>query len=101
MADLVPDADDLIVAFRDIDPVAPTHVLLIPRAHIGSAAELTEEHSALLGRMFGVAACLAANEALAERGYRLVTNIGEDGGQSVAHLHLHLLGGRRMTWPPG
>ena len=94
-------ADDLIVAIRDISPRAPTHILLLPREHVGSAAELTEAHGPMLGRLFAVGAELARREGLAERGYRLVTNVGRESGQSVGHLHVHLLGGRRMGWPPG
>jgi diadenosine tetraphosphate (Ap4A) HIT family hydrolase len=93
--------DDLVVAVNDIAPVAPVHQLLMPRRHLGSAAELAESDGPLLGRLFAVAADLARAAGLSERGYRLVTNIGADGGQSVAHLHVHLLGGRRFTWPPG
>jgi histidine triad (HIT) family protein len=93
--------DDLVVAFRDINPRAPTHILLAPREHIGSAAELTEAHGPLVGRLFAVAADIARTEGLEGPGYRLVTNVGADGGQTVDHLHVHLLGGRRMTWPPG
>lgn len=93
--------DDLVVAFRDIAPDAPTHVLIVPREHIRSAAELGETHGPLLGRLFAVAADLARSEGVADAGYRLVTNIGDKGGQSVHHLHVHLLGGRQMGWPPG
>ena len=93
--------DDLVVAFRDIAPRAPVHVLLIPREHIPSAAQLTEEHAALLGRLFSVAADVARNEGIAEDGYRVTTNVGSNGGQTVDHLHLHLMGGRPFTWPPG
>jgi histidine triad (HIT) family protein len=93
--------DELVIAIDDINPVAPVHKLVMPRAHVGSAADLGEADAALLGRLFAVAAQLAREAGLAERGYRLVTNVGADGGQSVPHLHVHLLGGRRMTWPPG
>jgi histidine triad (HIT) family protein len=92
--------DDAVVAFRDINPKAPTHVLVIPRQHIASAADLTVGDAELLGRLFAVVADLADREGLS-RGWRVVTNVGDDGGQSVGHLHLHLLGGRRMSWPPG
>lgn len=94
-------ADDVVLAIRDISPRAPTHLLLLPRRHIASAAELTEADGPMLGRLFAVAAELARGEGLAERGYRLVTNVGRESGQSVNHLHVHLLGGRRMGWPPG
>jgi histidine triad (HIT) family protein len=92
--------DDGVFAFRDINPQAPTHVLVIPREHIDSAADLGATHGELLGRLFAVAAEIARNERL-ERGWRLVTNVGTDGGQSVRHLHFHVLGGRRLAWPPG
>jgi histidine triad (HIT) family protein len=94
-------ADELVVAIRDISPRAPTHLLLLPREHVPSAADLGDDHGPMLGRLFGVAARLAADEGLGGRGYRLVTNVGRDSGQSVGHLHVHLLGGRRMGWPPG
>jgi histidine triad (HIT) family protein len=94
-------ADDLVIAIRDVAPRAPTHVLLLPREHIASAADLTEAHGALLGRLFAVAADLARSEGIAERGYRLTTNVGTWGGQSVPHLHVHLMGGREFDWPPG
>ena len=93
--------DDLVVAFRDIAPRAPTHILLIPRRHIASAAELTAADAPLLGRLFGVAADLARSEGIAEGGYRLVSNVGRWGGQTVDHLHFHLMGGRAFDWPPG
>jgi histidine triad (HIT) family protein len=94
-------ADDLVIAFRDIAPRAPTHILLIPREHIASAAELTEAHGPLLGHLFAVAAEVARQEGIAENGYRLVSNVGRWGGQTVDHLHFHLLGGRAFQWPPG
>ena len=93
--------DDLVVAIDDINPVAPVHKLLMSRRHIASAAELGERDGAMLGRLFAVAAQLAADAGLPERGYRLVSNVGADGGQSVPHLHVHLVGGRRFAWPPG
>ena len=94
-------ADDLVVAFRDIAPRAPVHVLVIPREHIASAAQLTEGDGPLLGRMFAVAAEVARREGVAEGGYRVTTNIGTNGGQTVRHLHLHMMGGRAFAWPPG
>jgi len=94
-------ADDLVIAIRDVAPRAPTHVLLLSREHIVSAADLTEAHGPLLGRLFAVAAELARAEGIAERGYRVTTNVGSWGGQSVPHLHLHLMGGRTFDWPPG
>jgi histidine triad (HIT) family protein len=92
--------DDLVIAIRDIGPKAPTHVLLMPRAHVPSAADLTDADGPMLGRLFSVAARLAADEGL-DGGWRLVSNVGPDAGQSVPHLHVHLLGGRAMGWPPG
>jgi len=93
--------DDVVIAIRDIAPKAPTHVLVMPREHVQAAANLTDEHGAMLGRLFAVAAQLARDEGLSEKGFRLVTNSGAGVGQSVAHLHFHLLGGRSMGWPPG
>lgn len=93
--------DDDVLAFRDINPRAPTHILIVPIRHIESAAELTEAEGPLLGRLFAVAAQLARDAGVAEHGYRLVTNSGSAAGQSVPHLHFHLLGGRSMGWPPG
>jgi histidine triad (HIT) family protein len=92
--------DDLVVAIRDINPQAPVHLLLMPIAHVASAADLAEADGPLLGRLFVVAAELARLEGL-DAGWRVVANVGPDGGQTVDHLHLHLLGGRQMTWPPG
>ena len=99
-ADIVHE-DDLVVAFRDINPKAPTHILLIPREHMYSAADLDETDAEMLGRLFSVAAQLARDAGIAERGFRLVTNSGPAAGQSVDHLHFHLMGGRSMGWPPG
>ena len=93
--------DDLVIAFRDIAPRAPTHILLIPRRHIASAADLTEADAPLLGRLFAVAAEIARSEGIADGGYRLVSNVGRWGGQTVDHLHVHLMGGRAFDWPPG
>ena len=99
-ADIV-HSDDLVVAFRDINPKAPTHILLIPRSHIVSAADLTADDAGMLGRLFEVAARLAREAGVAEQGFRMVTNSGRAAGQSVDHMHFHLLGGRSMSWPPG
>jgi histidine triad (HIT) family protein len=93
--------DDLVLAFRDINPKAPTHILVIPKEHIASAADLTDAHGPLLGRMFRVIADIARSEPVADSGYRVVTNVGRDAGQSVDHLHLHVLAGRSLAWPPG
>ena len=86
--------DDLVVAIRDIAPRAPTHVLLLPRRHIASALELTDEDAPLVGRLFAAAAEIARSEGIAEAGYRLVSNVGRWGGQTVHHLHIHVMGGR-------
>jgi len=99
-ADLV-HTDDEIVAFRDITPQAPVHVLVIPRAHHANAAALATADAALAGRLLEVAGTIAAQEGIADSGYRLVTNTGEGAGQSVHHVHVHVLGGRDLTWPPG
>jgi len=93
--------DDDFQAFRDIDPKAPTHILIIPRRHISGLSALTAEDSDLVGKLLTTAAAIAANEGLAENGYRFVINEGADGGQTVDHLHLHILGGRPLSWPPG
>jgi histidine triad (HIT) family protein len=95
--------DDDVVAFKDIHPAAPHHLLVIPRRHIASATELTREDGELLGQLFTVAVQLAQQEGLTDpaRGYRIVTNVGPEAGQSVQHLHFHLLGGRPFGWPPG
>lgn len=93
--------DDQVIAIRDIAPRAPTHILLMPRTHIPSAVDLTDADGPLLGRLYAVAAQLARQDGIADNGYRLVTNVGSWGGQTVDHLHVHLLGGRSMTWPPG
>lgn len=99
-ADLVYQ-DDHVVAFRDITPQAPTHILVIPRKHIATLLDTDAETAPLLGRMQQAAVEIARREGLADRGFRLVTNCLEEAGQSVFHLHLHLLGGRRLGWPPG
>lgn len=93
--------DDLVIAIRDIAPRAPTHILLMPRRHIASAAELTDADGPMLGRLFSVAADLARSAGIADGGYRLVSNVGLWGGQTVDHLHVHLMGGRPFDWPPG
>ena len=92
---------ELTLAFRDIKPQAPVHLLIIPKEHLRSVAELSDEHGELLVEMARMAQWIAASEGVAESGYRLVANTGPDGGQTVDHLHFHLLGGRQMTWPPG
>jgi len=94
-------ADEQVIAFRDIDPQAPEHILIIPRRHIPTALDLTEQDNALVGHIFQVAASIARELGFAESGYRVVNNCNEHGGQVVWHLHFHLLAGRQMTWPPG
>ena len=93
--------DDLVIAIRDIAPRAPTHILVMPRDHIASAADLTDADATLVGRIFALAADIARSEGIADGGYRIVTNVGTWGGQTVDHLHFHLMGGRPFTWPPG
>ena len=92
--------DDLVFSFYDAEPQAPVHVLLIPRKHIGSVSELQEEDAALMGHMMLTAKKIAAQLGIDQSGYRCVLNTGEDGGQSVKHLHMHILGGLPMGWPP-
>lgn len=89
------------VAFRDLDPQAPTHVLVIPTEHVASAAEVGPGHADLLVEMLTTAQAVAAGGGVADSGYRLVLNVGEDANNTVDHLHLHVLGGRRLSWPPG
>jgi histidine triad (HIT) family protein len=98
-ADIIYD-DDLCLAFRDIDPQAPTHVLIVPKKEIPAVNELADEDQRLVGHLMLVIRDLAAKLGLAD-GYRVVVNCGPDGGQAVDHLHFHLLGGRKMKWPPG
>lgn len=94
-------ASDTVMAFRDIAPQAPVHVQLISKEHIASASEVQERHAGMLADLFQAARQVARAEGLEDRGWRLVTNVGREGGQHVPHLHVHLLGGRQMTWPPG
>jgi len=99
-ANLVAEGDEW-VAFRDIDPRAPSHVLVVPRRHVATLDDLAEEDDALVGALVRAAAEIARDEGLVEGGYRLVFNCGAGAGQSVYHIHLHLLGGRKFSWPPG
>ena len=99
-ADIVYE-DDVAIAFRDISPQAPIHILIIPKKPIVNLATATPEDAAILGHLMLIAGEIARQEGVDERGYRVVTNINNDGGQSVYHLHFHLLAGRQMTWPPG
>ena len=93
--------DDGVLAFNDVNPQAPLHVLIMPREHIATLNDLTPEHDALVGSMFRAAAALAKQHGYADRGYRTVFNCNREAGQSVFHIHLHLLAGRQMMWPPG
>jgi histidine triad (HIT) family protein len=93
--------DEQVTAFRDINPAAPVHVLIVPNRHIASVNDLTAEDEPLIGHLFSVAKQIAAEEGIAESGYRLIINTGPAGGQVVFHLHLHLLGGHRMKHPMG
>lgn len=99
-ADIVYE-NDSVLAFRDINPQAPTHILIIPKKPIPTLNDLTEADRDLVGELLLTAKELAAKEGLSERGYRTVFNCNADAGQEVFHIHLHLLGGRKMTWPPG
>lgn len=93
--------DDEVFAFRDVNPQAPVHILVIPKQHIATINEAEAGHAVLLGKLILAAKGIARDEGIADRGYRLVNNCNEDGGQSVFHIHIHLLGGRSMAWPPG
>ena len=99
-ADLVLETPD-VLAFRDINPQAPIHMLIIPREHIPSVSELEEDQARVMGQLFLAARDLARKEGIQEGGYRMVVNAGADAGQTVFHVHMHLLGGREMGWPPG
>ena len=93
--------DDDVLAFRDVNPQAPVHVLVIPKSHIATTNELTPEHAGLVGKMVLAARQIAMDEGVADAGYRMVMNCNADAGQSVYHIHLHVLAGRPMHWPPG
>lgn len=93
--------DDRVIAFRDIHPQAPVHVLIVPRTHIATVNDIRETHTPEIAALFHAAAKIAVDQGVDKSGYRLVVNCQEGAGQSVFHLHLHLLGGRRMQWPPG
>jgi histidine triad (HIT) family protein len=99
-ADIV-HSDDRVIAFRDIAPQAPVHVLVIPRDHHATAADIAQADASLAAELLRVAGAVAAQEGVAESGYRIVTNTGEGAGQSVHHVHFHVLGGRGLAWPPG
>ena len=93
--------DDKVVAFNDIEPQAPVHILIIPKEHIASALELDDANSGIVSHIFKVAAKIAREKGFADDGFRIVNNCGKDGGQTVGHLHFHLLAGRYLQWPPG
>ena len=93
--------DDDVIAFRDINPQAPVHILVIPKKHIPGVVNLSSEDSELLGRLFNSARKIAEDEGITDSGFRLVINSGPDAGQAVDHLHIHLLGKRQLNWPPG
>ena len=93
--------DDRLFAFNDINPQAPMHVLIVPRVHVATLNDLVKEHSPVIGEMVRRGAAIAAERGYAERGYRAVFNCNQDGGQSVFHVHLHVLAGRSLHWPPG
>ncbi|MGB2692821.1 MAG: histidine triad nucleotide-binding protein [Thermodesulfobacteriota bacterium] len=99
-ADIVYE-DDLCLAFNDIDPKAPVHILIIPKKEIPSMAEVSQDDQGLLGHLLVIASQVAKEQGISDSGYRLVANTNNEGGQEVHHLHIHLLGGRQMTWPPG
>lgn len=93
--------DDEVLAFRDINPQAPVHVLVVPKRHIATLDDLAGDDAVLIGKLYLTAVEIARRQGFGERGYRTVMNCNEDGGQTVFHIHLHLLAGRRMQWPPG
>jgi histidine triad (HIT) family protein len=93
--------DDKVLAFNDINPEAPVHVLIVPKTHVQSIMDLKEDEYQLIGHVFKVVSKIAKDLKVDEKGFRIVNNIGEDGGQTVPHVHFHLLGGRALQWPPG
>ena len=93
--------DDDVICFRDVAPQAPTHMLVIPKRHIGSIAELEEGDATLAGKILVTATRMAKEQGISESGYRVAMNCGDEGGQTVGHIHMHILGGRQMGWPPG
>ena len=92
---------ETVYAFRDIEPQAPQHIIIVPKNHIASANEVNEENAEVIGDIFAAAAHIAKIEGFADNGYRIVNNCGNDGGQTVGHIHFHLLAGRNLQWPPG
>ncbi len=102
--ELVPDKvydDDDVLAFRDLNPQAPLHVLVIPKEHVATINDLDDRHASLIGKMYLAVKAIAKQEGVAENGYRTVMNCNGDGGQTVFHIHLHMLAGRGLRWPPG
>mgnify|MGYP001141488780 CR=1 FL=1 len=93
--------DDLCISFRDIDPKAPQHILIVPKKEIKSMADVTEDDELILGHLLVKASEIAREQGISDSGYRIVINTNKEGGQTVGHVHLHLLGGRQMEWPPG
>lgn len=93
--------DETVYAFLDIEPQAPVHIIIVPKVHIASGNEITDENAAVIGHIFAVAALLAKEQGFAADGWRIVNNCGKAGGQTVGHLHFHLLAGRNLGWPPG
>lgn len=93
--------DDAVYAFNDIAPQAPVHIIIVPKTHISSTNEITAENSAVIAKIYEAAAKIAKDLGFAENGYRIINNCGEDGGQTVGHIHFHLLAGRNLQWPPG
>ncbi|NMM61948.1 histidine triad nucleotide-binding protein [Clostridium sp. P21] len=93
--------DDIVLSFKDISPGAPAHILIIPKKHISSLNELTDEDSKIIGHVFVILKEIVKKLGIDKTGYRIVSNCGEDGGQSVSHIHFHVLGGRKLQWPPG
>ena len=93
--------DDLVLAFNDLTPQAPTHILVIPKIHIASANDIRDENSNIIGHIFSVISKIAKEKGFASDGYRVVNNCGNDGGQTVGHIHFHLLAERQLQWPPG
>lgn len=93
--------DDKVIAFNDISPQSPIHILVIPKNHISSANDINNENKEIIGHIFSVISNIAKSEGIADKGYRIVNNCGEDGGQTVSHIHFHILGGRQLQWPPG
>lgn len=99
-ADIVFEDDD-VLAFNDVNPQAPVHILIIPKRHISTVNDIEDADEAIMGKLFSVAKTLASQQGIADDGYRLVVNCNEKAGQTVFHIHMHLMGGRNMTWPPG